>query len=144
MRQRWYTRTRNVFAGRTQYPTDGVWTRRFKKRSVGVFQSIYFDNAQVYVDIQVTSADVADRVDSATVYVDLQSSGVDVKEVLDSAMIYVNIQNMGGECYSTFSGQMLGEGEANSRWRAGAYQARWSGEAQERWVLSELSTESGC
>lgn len=82
--------------------------------------------------------------EGATVYVDIQASAVEEHTTLDSATIYVNISNTGGECYSGFSGQMLGEGEATSRWRAGAYQARWSGEAQERWVLSGLSTESGC
>ena len=87
---------------------------------------------------------VEEFTESATIYIDIQASGVDVKETTDAATIYIDIQNMGGECYSTFSGQMFGEGEATARWLAGAYQVRWSGDVQERWVLSELSTESGC
>jgi len=87
---------------------------------------------------------VPETIDAATIYVDIEASGVDIKEMTDAATVYIDITNTGGECYSGFSGEMLGEGEATSRWRTGAYQTRWSGEVQERWVLSGLSTESGC
>lgn len=93
---------------------------------------VYQDDATVYVDIQPTGADIADISDLATVLVDVQPSGVDVKEQFDIATIYVDLQVLGGECFSTFSSENFGEGEANLRW-ASTSNLRWSSEANLRW-----------
>lgn len=56
----------------------------------------------------------------------------------DSATIYLNIQSLGGECYSTYSGEFFGEGEANIRWSTSLDEARWDGSDATRWSLGDV------
>jgi len=74
----------------------------------------FVDAATVLVDIQASGVDSQERTDSATVLVDLQASGSDVFEhiITDAATVYIDMTPGGFECYSTWSGDFLGEGEA--------------------------------
>jgi len=98
------------------------------------------DAATIYVDMQVSSAEVADLVDSATVLVDLQTSGVDEKAIYDSATVYIDISNTGGECFSSFSGSYFGE-EADLRWSS-QVAARWSANESLRWLATVSVTSA--
>jgi len=121
------------------------------------------DAATVYVDIQVTSADVGPYSDAATVlvdlqtsgveqfagsfldaataYVDIQPSGVEFPEVVDTATVYIDITNTGGECYSTFTGELLGEGEAFLTWVTTLDQLTWYGVEELAWSPGEITVE---
>jgi hypothetical protein len=99
------------------------------------------DAALVYLDLQVSSAEVFAGVDSATVYLDLQPSGVDIRELFDSATVYLDLQVLGGECYSTFSATLLGEGEADLRFVSDYELLRWSADANLRFSEGELLFE---
>ena len=87
------------------------------------------DSATVYLDLQPSSADVLGAVDSATVYLDLWAYSA------PTAVVYLNLQPLGGECYSTFSAEQFGEGEASLRW-TGIADPRWSGDANARWTAT--------
>lgn len=102
---------------------------------------IFLDEAQIYIDLQPSGADVAETVDQQTIYVDLLAFGVDIREQYDAATVYVDLSNLGGECYSTYSGVLLGEGEANLRWMSALDQLRWSGDPVLRWSTGDISVE---
>jgi hypothetical protein len=99
--------------------------------------TIYVDTADVYLKLTPSGFDAGPYGDVATVYLTLTPSGSDEfhgtivdaatvpltitpgaawetqgQETTDSATIYVDLQVLGGECFSTFTGVLLGEGEA--------------------------------
>lgn len=58
---------------------------------------------------------------------------------VDTETIPLVLSVLGGECFSTWSGDNVGVGEANLRWMAGA-NLRWSSEQELRWSNGEVST----
>jgi len=59
----------------------------------------YVDSATVYLDLTVTTTDVADYVDSATVYLDLTVSATETADFVDSAEVYLDLQASGTEIH---------------------------------------------
>jgi len=69
----------------------GLLQRRFPLSPIqGV--PVIEDSATVYLDITITSTDIADVVETTTVPLDLQSSGTDLLDVVDLAEIYLDLQ----------------------------------------------------
>lgn len=60
---------------------------------------------------------------------------------VDTAVVYLDISVLGGECFSTFTGTFLGEGEADLRWIESLILTRWTGEANLRWSPGEVQPE---
>lgn len=103
-------------------------------------RSIWAGNlsGQSYDDVTFQAIITAQQyTDAGTVYLDLQPSGVDIRERTDSATVLLDLQVLGGECFSTFSGLLLGEGEAELRWESNAL-LRWLSEAGLRWSSGEI------
>lgn len=99
------------------------------------------DAATVYLDLQVSTAEVFDGVDSAEVYLELSVTSVEEYTRFDAATVYLDLQPLGGECYSTYSGRLLGEGEAELRWRSGGEELRWSDDEELRWSYGDVQVE---
>lgn len=99
------------------------------------------DSATVYLDLQPSSVDSFEGIDATTVLVDLQASGVEFREQTDAGTVYLDMQPLGGECYSTFSGTLLGEGEAELRWTTANDELRWSAEEELRWSYGDVQVE---
>lgn len=102
---------------------------------------IGYDEALVPLTLSVTSAEVREVSDAATVYVDLQVSGTEIKESTDAGTVYLDMSVQGGECFSTYSPNLLGEGEADTRWTTGTDDLRWSGSDSLRWSDGEIVVE---
>jgi len=126
---------------------------------------IYVDTQQVYLDLQVSSVESGPNLNVATIYLDLQPSSTDVfsgtsldsatvyldlritsvevmgHEYIDSGTVYLNLTNLGGECFSTFSAQFLGDGEASLRFQEVTVELRFTGDAEKEWSDGELVVE---
>lgn len=98
------------------------------------------DEATIPLVLTPSAADVADFVDSATILFDLQGSGVDAAEFVDSAEIYMEFSVVGGECFVTWSGEFLGEGEAFIEFFGDAWQ-EWTGTESTEWDSGTISIE---
>ena len=99
------------------------------------------DSATILVDIQVSAVEVVESVDSATVLVDLQLSALEEFARNDAATVYIDLQNTGGECFSTFSGSYLGEGEAWTEFYSSVQVLEWSGVDNLEWSFGEVVVE---
>lgn len=102
------------------------------------------DDAEVYINITASGTEIhhiSQTTDAATVLVDIQPGGTELiaDEYLDSATVYVDIQFLGGECYSTFSAAMV-DSEADWRWSHRA-DWRWRSTAEWRWQTEDVQTE---
>lgn len=65
-------------------------------------------------------------------------SQIEEHTTYDSATIYFNLTTLGGECFSTYSGDFLGEGEAELRWYESVTELRWDGTDETRWSVGEV------
>lgn len=99
------------------------------------FSGTTFDAATVNMDLEASSAEVAEFSDDATVYLDLQPSGVDIVAFgySDAATVYLDLQVLGGECYSTFNPNLLGEGEAELQMADVSQELQFVGSAELQW-----------
>lgn len=79
-------------------------------------------------------------VDTNTAYVDLSVSSVEVFEAIDAATVYLELTNLGGECYSTFSPALLGEGDAWVEFGSDAIE-EWSTGDELEWSFGAASVE---
>jgi hypothetical protein len=59
----------------------------------------------------------------------------------DTATIYIDLSVLGGECFSTYTGNLLGEGEAEGNWYSSLDEARWLGSELTRWSEGEVIIE---
>lgn len=98
------------------------------------------DEATIYIDLQPSSADISETVDSTIVYLDLQPSGVEGIEKLDAATVYLDLTVQGGECFDTWSSDMLGSGEAHVEWY-GVTTVEWTGVAIPEWSYGDPTPE---
>ena len=88
------------------------------------------EEAIVYLNLQ---ADVGEEF--PVVYLDL------LPQYPEFAEIYLNLTVLGGECYSTFTGELFGEGEADTRWLTSIDETRWVGTELTRWTEGEVTIE---
>lgn len=56
----------------------------------------------------------------------------------DISTIYLDLRALGGECFSTYSGIFLGEGEAEVRWLTSLDEVRWDGSDETRWSVGDV------
>jgi hypothetical protein len=59
----------------------------------------------------------------------------------DSETVYLDLITLGGECFSTYSGTFLGEGEADIRWLTSLDETRWLGDDETRWSVGDVVVE---
>lgn len=85
----------------------------------------------VKITLTPASAEVVNLTTAGTVYVDLVP--VSGATNFDAAEVYLTMSVLGGECYTTFSADQFGEGEAQLRWIADA-NLRWQGTDDLRWI----------
>lgn len=103
------------------------------------------DDAEVYIDIQASGTEIhhiSQTEDAATVLIDIQPSGIEftADEYLDSTTVYVDIQMLGGECFSAHTGLMM-DAEADPRWLA-VSDCRWQVmDVRPRWEVEDVQSE---
>lgn len=105
--------------------------------------AIEFSNieaATIYFNLSVSSVE-AYYVDEATVYLNLSNTSAELYEGFDAATAYLDMTVLGGECFSTLSGSLLGEGEADARWGSSLDEPRWNGDSLTRWDEGDIVVE---
>ena len=60
-----------------------------------------------------------------------------IAPTIDSATVYLELSVVGGECYSTFAGELLGEGDAILEWSAEDF-LQWSADDNLEWSEGEV------
>lgn len=83
------------------------------------------DSATVLVDIQPSSADVADVSDSATVYIDIQVSSTDTAQFVDSVTVPVDLQVESFECHIKWQPTFFG-----------TFSEKWSADMTPKWAFA--------
>lgn len=81
------------------------------------------------------------NIDAAEVYLDIQISGEEIPDLFGT--VYIDLQVLGGECFSSFSGDFLGEGEAYLEW-SGVDTLEWSSTDNLEWSSGTISSEAHC
>jgi hypothetical protein len=124
------------------------------------------DSATIYLDLRASGTDVGPYSDEATVYLDLLAGGSEEfhgtmlddatvslkitpgaawetqgRETVDAATVYLDLQVLGGECFSTFVGALLGEGEAELCMATVTDELSMIADAELEWTYGAVTVE---
>jgi hypothetical protein len=92
--------------------------------------------ATVYLDLRALV-----EVEQAHIRLTLVVSSLEEHTIYDSATVYLALSILGGECFSTYTANYLGEGEADVLWLSTLNETRWDGTDSLRWSLGEVVVE---
>lgn len=109
----------------------------------GLPEALSSDDAEVYILFTITATEQFPTSDDAVVLVDVGVTSLDAYGTTDAATVLIDLQVQGGECFSSFSGDFLGEGEATMEW-SGTDRLEWASTDNLEWSPGLVSSEAHC